>query len=63
MCQICDALTSKKITSEEAINMLGLSNVEASHMFELVDLVMAHDVPLTDTDPELDAIYEKELKG
>ena len=65
MCQVCREFKSGIISSYEALNLSSVTHFAGDpvHAAEIVELVMNKEVPMPETDSDMDAIYEKELKG
>jgi len=65
MCLICRKFKANKITSAETLNFASAMHYtgHVDHAAEIVELVMQKEVPMPETDPDMDAIYERELKG
>lgn len=68
MCVICDNWVNGKITSKEAFKALGeliennkLSISESEHYFELSEKILDSEVPVRNSDIELDKTYQDNI--
>ena len=57
MCAICDKFKAGEITSKQAL----LLAPDLPHGYDLVDLVMEKELPSSEPDPEMDAIYQNKI--
>ena len=65
MCQVCQEFEASEISSTDALKLASVMHLagEKLHASEIVEMVLAKEVPMAEVDPEMDAIYERELKG
>jgi len=65
MCIVCKDWKIGKLTNKEAIHALGelmsaASNKEMSHYSKVLDKIMEKEVPVTESDDELDKLWQEE---
>ena len=68
MCIICKEWESGKLTSEEALKnvgelMEGANEKESEHYEQVVEKILDKEVPLSETDEELDKSWHEETHG
>jgi hypothetical protein len=68
MCIICKEWEKGKMTSKEALRaageiMYGTNEKDAKHAADLIEKIMVKEVPESQSDPEMDAEWEKSRGG
>lgn len=66
MCIVCKDWEAGKLTSQEALKNLGelikaADKKDKKHLFEVSEKILDKEVPLSDTDEELDQSWHEEM--
>ena len=66
MCWICEAWRKRQLTSKEALQALGelikKDKNQSKHCLKVSEEILDREVPLSDTDEEMDKLWYDETK-